>query len=352
VAIQRSRTAVAAALALATTLALTACSKPGPAGGPGATDASTVGPPVTLNLVGYSVAEAANAAAAQEWAKTNEGSNVTFRTSYGASGDQSRAVLNGLAADVVHFSVESDITRLVPDLVDPRWNSGPTKGIISSSLVVFVVRPGNPKNIHGWDDLIKPGIGIVTPNPASSGSARWNALAAWGQVIAAGGTEDQAKDFVTKLYANAVALPASGRDATTAFLGGTGDVYLTYENEAILAKQSGEDLDWVYPDTTLLIENPAAVLKTADPKAQAYLNFVLTPAGQRAFALKGYRPVISGVDTSGIPGVPDPTNPFPTPKKLLTIANDFGGDWAALSKKFFDADTGIVVQIIAGTGKS
>jgi sulfate transport system substrate-binding protein len=252
----------------------------------------------------------------------------------------------------VHFSVESDITRLVPDLVDPRWNSGPTKGIISSSLVVFVVRPGNPKNIHGWDDLIKPGIGIVTPNPASSGSARWNALAAWGQVIAAGGTEDQAKDFVTKLYANAVALPASGRDATTAFLGGTGDVYLTYENEAILAKQSGEDLDWVYPDTTLLIENPAAVLKTADPKAQAYLNFVLTPAGQRAFALKGYRPVISGVDTSGIPGVPDPTNPFPTPKKLLTIANDFGGDWAALSKKFFDADTGIVVQIIAGTGKS
>src|SRR6185369_8188416 len=305
-----------AVIALIAALALTACSKPSPASGDpndGPNDTTTLGTPVTLNLVGYSVAEAANTAAAQEWAKTNEGSNVTFQTSYGASGDQSRAVLNGLAADIVHFSVESDVTRLVPDIVDPSWNSGPTKGIISSSVVVFGVRPGNPKNIRTWEDLIKPGIGIVTPNPASSGAARWNALAAWGQVIDAGGTEDQAKEYVTKLYQNAVSLPASGRDATTAFLGGTGDVYLTYENEAILAKQGGEDLDWVYPDTTLLIENPAAVTKTADPKATAYLNFVLTTAGQRAFALKGFRPVVSGVDTSGIPGVRDPADPFPTP---------------------------------------
>ena len=278
--------------------------------------------------------------------------NVTFQSSYGASGDQSRAVLNGLKADIVHFSVESDVTRLVPDIVDPSWNSGPTKGIISSSIVVFGVRPGNPKNIKTWDDLIKPGVGIVTPNPASSGAARWNALAAWGQVIEAGGTEDDAKEFVTKLYQNAVALPSSGRDATTAFLGGTGDVFLTYENEAILAKQSGEELDWVYPDTTLLIENPAAITKTADPKAQAYLNFVLSPAGQRAFALRGFRPVIDGVDTSGIEGVPDPADPFPAPKTLLTIANSFDGDWAGLSKKFFDANTGIVTQIIAATGNS
>jgi len=347
----RFRIRATAVVALTAALALTACSKPGATGNPGATDTTTAGPPVTLNLIGYSVAEAANTAAAQAWAKTNEGSNVTFKTSYGASGDQSRAVQNGLAADIVHFSVESDITRLVPDIIDPSWNAGPTKGIISSSIVVFVVRPGNPKNIKTWDDLIKPGVGIVTPNPASSGAARWNALAAWGQVIAAGGTEDQAKDYVTKLYNNAVALPASGRDATTAFLGGTGDVYLTYENEAILAKQSGEDLDWVYPDTTLLIENPAAVTKTADPKAQAYLDFVLSPAGQRAFASKGYRPVISGVDTTGIQGVQDPSNPFPTPKKELTIAKDFNGDWAGLSKKFFDANTGIIVQIIAATGK-
>ena len=345
----RSRLKATVVLAITAVFALAACSKPTPAT-PTVTDTSTAGPAVTLNLVGYSVAEAANTAAAKEWAKLNEGRNVTFKTSYGGSGDQSRAVQNGLAADIVHFSVQSDITRLVPAQIDPSWNAGPTKGIISSSIVVFVVRPGNPKNIKTWDDLTKPGVTIVTPNPASSGAARWNALAAWGQVIAAGGTEDQAKAFVTKLYKNAVSLPASGRDATTAFLGGTGDVYLTYENEAILAKQSGEDLDWVYPDTTLLIENPAAVTKTADPRAAAYLNFVLTPAGQRAFALKGYRPVVSGVDTSGIPGAKDANNPFPTPKKLLTVANDFG-DWDTLSKKFFDAKTGIVTLIIAATGK-
>jgi len=341
-----------AVVALAAVLTLTGCSKPVPAGadGPKVNDTTTLGPPVTLNLVGYSVAETANKAAAAEWAKLNEGSNVTFKTSYGASGDQSRAVQNGLAADIVHFSVQSDITRLVPAQIDPSWNSGPTKGIISSSIVVFVVREGNPKNIKTWGDLTKPGIGIVTPNPASSGAARWNALAAWGQVIAAGGTEDQAKDFLTKLYKNAVSLPPSGRDATTAFLGGTGDVFLTYENEAILAKQSGEKLDWVYPDTTLLIENPAAVTKTADPNAKAYLNFVVSPAGQRAFALKGYRPIVTGVDTSGVPGAKDANNPFPAPKKQLTIAKDFAGDWDGLSKKFFDATNGIVVKIIAATG--
>jgi sulfate/thiosulfate-binding protein len=346
----RFRSKAVVAVVLAAGLALTACSKPG---GTNPNAAVTPdGPPVTLNLIGYSVAEAANSAAAAEWAKTSAGVNVTFKTSYGASGDQSRAVQSGLAADVVHFSVESDVTRLVDaGLVEKGWNSGPTKGIISSSIVVFAVRPGNPKNIHTWDDLAKPGIGIVTPNPASSGAARWNALAAWGQVIAAGGTEDQAKEFVTKLYNNAVALPSSGRDATTAFLGGTGDVFLTYENEAILAKQSGEDIDWVYPDTTLLIENPAAVTKTAPAKAQKYLDFVLTPAGQRAFALKGFRPVVSGVDTSGVSGAKDAANPFPTPKKLLTVANDFGS-WSALSKKFFDANTGIIVAIIAATGKA
>src|SRR6185503_3258635 len=163
------------------------------------------------------------------------------------------------------------------------------------------------------------------------------------------GTDDQAKDFLTKLYKNAVSLPPSGRDATTAFLGGTGDVFLTYENEAILAKQSGEKLDWVYPDTTLLIENPAAVTKTADPKAKAYLNFVVSPAGQRAFALKGFRPVVTGVDTSGVPGAKDANNPFPAPKMQLTIAKDFAGDWDGLSKKFFDATNGIVVKIIAAT---
>jgi len=345
----RFRSTAVAALAVAASLALTACSKPTSTVN---ADITPDGPPVTLNLVGYAVPEAAHTAVAAEWAKTSAGVNVTFKTSYGASGDQSRAVVNGLAADIVHFSVESDVTRLVDaGLVAPTWKDNPTKGILSSSVVVIGVRKGNPKNIQGWDDLVKPGIGIVTANPASSGAARWNALAAWGQVIANGGTEEQAYEFVSKLYNNAVALPGSGRDTTTAFLGGAGDVFLTYENEAILANQSGEDIDWIYPDTTLRIENPAAVTVNAPPKAQAYLDFALSPAGQRAFAQKGFRPVVSGVDITGITGVKDPSNPFPEIKKLLTVDDDFGG-WAALTKKFFDSKTGIIVQIIAATGKA
>jgi sulfate transport system substrate-binding protein len=332
------------ALTLAAGLALSAC---GGSGGSGGSGEST-----TLHIVGFAVPEAANKAIAAEWTKTAEGQGVKFETSYGASGDQSRAVVSGLKADYVHFSVSSDVTRLVDaGLVAADWNQAANKGIVSSSVVVLAVREGNPKNISGWDDLIKPGIEIVTPNPASSGAARWNALAAWGHIAANGGTDAQATDYVTKLFANVVALPNSGRDATTSFLGGTGDVLLAYENEAILATQNGEEFDWVLPDTTILIENPGAVLNDANPKAMAWLDFVLSPIGQRQFALKGFRPIIEGVDTSGVEGALDPNNPFPAPKKLLTVANDFES-WPALSKKFFDEDAGIITKIIADSGKA
>jgi sulfate transport system substrate-binding protein len=273
-------------------------------------------------------------------------------TSYGASGDQSRAVVNGLEADYVHFSVTSDVTRLVDaGLVDENWDDGPNKGIVSSSVVVFAVRPGNPRNVRTWEDLAQPGIGIVTPNPASSGAARWNALAAWGSVIEAGGTEDEAAEYLTRLFANVVSLPNSGRDATTSFLSGTGDVLLAYENEVILATQHGEELDWVYPETSLLIENPGAILRDADPKAAEWLAFVLSPAGQRQFVLKGFRPIISGVDTSGVEGARDPADPFPAIENLLTVADDFVS-WSALSSRFFNEETGIIVKIIAESGKA
>ncbi|GAA0708786.1 sulfate ABC transporter substrate-binding protein [Dactylosporangium roseum] len=337
------RIGATAALAIVAGLLLSAC-----AGG----SAASSGDAVTLNIVGYAVPEAANKAIAAEWTKTPAGKGVKFQTSYGASGDQSRAVVAGLKADYVHFSVSSDVTRLVDaGLVDQRWDDGPNKGIVSSSVVVLAVRKGNPKNIKGWDDLIKPGIGIVTPNPASSGAARWNALAAWGHVAANGGTDAQATEYLTRLFANVVALPGSGRDATTAFLGGTGDVLLAYENEAILARQSGEALDWVLPDTTILIENPGAVLKNADPKAKEWLDFVLGKDGQRQFALKGFRPVIEGVDTTGVKGAIDESSPFPAPKTLLTVDKDFES-WSALSKKFFDEKDGVVVKIIAASGKA
>jgi sulfate/thiosulfate transport system substrate-binding protein len=251
----------------------------------------------------------------------------------------------------VNFSLEGDVTRLVDaGLVDASWKEGPTKGIVSDSVVVLVVAAGNPKKITGWDDLIKPGVRIVTPNPASSGSARWNILAAYHQVISAGGTEQQAQDYLAKFFGNVVALPGSGRDATTAFLQGTADVLISYENEAILARQSGESFDYLVPDDTLKIENPGAVLRDADPKAQEYLDFVLRPDGQKIFAGKGFRPVIEGVEVGEVPGANDPADPFPVPKRLFTINDDLGG-WKSVNEKFFADGTGLVPRIQAETGK-
>ena len=306
----------------------------------------------TLHLVGFAVPKEANNAIQAKFAQTEAGQGVVWEESYGASGDQSRAVVNGLAADYVNFSLEGDVTRLVDaGLVADDWNAGPTKGIVSDSAVVIVVPEGNPKGIKGWDDLIKPGVRIVTPNPASSGSARWNILAAYQQVISSGGSEDEAKEYLTSFFKNVVALPGSGRDATNAFLQGTADALISYENEAILARQSGEDFEYVLPDNTLLIENPGAVLKDADPKAEAYLDFVLSPEGQTEFVAKGFRPVVDGVTIPEVTGANDPANPFPEPNHLATINDDLGG-WSAVNKKFFAEDTGLVSQIQKETGKT
>jgi sulfate transport system substrate-binding protein len=305
-----------------------------------------------INIVGFAVPQAANEAIAAAWNKTEAGKGVKFKGSYGASGDQSRAVVDGLDADYVHFSVTSDVTRLVDKgLVSTDWNAGPNKGIVSSSIVVFGVRAGNPKNITTWDDLIKPGVKIVTPNPASSGAARWNALAAWGQVIQRGGTEAEATEYLTKFFENVVALPNSGREATSAFTSGTGDVLMAYENEAILARQNGEKFEYIIPETTLKIENPGAVLKDANPKAAAWLDFVLSKDGQREFALKGFRPIIDGVDYGKVEGANDPANAYPPVKNLLTVDKDFVS-WSDLSKKYFAEETGIVTKIILESGKA
>jgi sulfate transport system substrate-binding protein len=342
------RLTTALALALATSVVLAGCGSDDVAGGdPGSGAGST-----ELSLVGFAVPKAGHDAAQAAFADTPAGEGVRWTTSYGASGDQSRAVVAGLAADLVHFSLEGDVTRLVDEgLVADDWDAGPTKGIITDSVVVLIVRKGNPKDIHGWEDIVQPGVGIVTPNPGSSGSARWNILAAWGHVIANGGSEDDAKAFLTAFFENAVALPGSGRDATTAFTGGTGDVLISYENEAILARQNGEDFEYIVPEETLLIENPAAVTVDADPKAQAYLDFVLSEAGQKEFAKVGFRPVIDGIDPGEVEGANDPSDPFPSIGKLLTIAVDFGG-WSATNDKFFDEETGIVTLIQQATGRS
>ncbi|MEV7397307.1 sulfate ABC transporter substrate-binding protein [Aeromicrobium sp. NPDC092404] len=318
----------------------------------GGADAGSDG--ATLSLVGFAVPKAGNNAAQQAFAKTDEGKGTTWKESYGASGDQSRAVAGGLKADYVHFSLTPDVTRLVDaGLVDKDWNTGPNKGIVTDSVVVLVVRKGNPKNIQGWDDLVKPGVGIVTPNPGSSGAARWNILAAWQHVIAGGGDEKAASDFLAKLFGNVKALPGSGRDATTAFQGGTGDVLISYENEAILARQNGEEIDYIVPDDTLKIENPAAVTTKADPKAKAFLDFVLTKEGQEQYVSKGFRPLdsVEGVTVGSVKGANDEDDPFPTPSKLFTIDGDLGG-WEAVNKKFFDENNGIITKLLADSGKS
>jgi sulfate/thiosulfate transport system substrate-binding protein len=338
----KGRGKIAAAMALTGMLALSAC---------GGGDAAE-GDDRTLSIVGFAVPEAANKNIADEFVKTDEGKGYKFRTSYGASGDQSRAVESGLDADYVHFSVASDVTRLVDaGLVADDWDAGENVGIVSRSVVVFGVRDGNPEGIEDWDDLIKPGVEIVTPNPASSGAARWNALAAYGQVIRKGGTEEEATEYVDKFFGNVVSLPGSGRDATTAFLGGTGDVLMAYENEAILAAQNGEGFEYIIPDTTLLIENPGAILEEADPAAEAWLDFVLSDEGQRQFALTGFRPIRDDVDYGGtVEGAKDPSDPFPTVPDLMTVEEDFGS-WSELSDKFFDEEDGLVTKAIAASGK-
>ncbi|MBO9522368.1 MAG: sulfate ABC transporter substrate-binding protein [Nocardioidaceae bacterium] len=337
----RRRLVALAAAATAAVAALTGCgsSADGSSDGGGA-----------INLVAYSTPQTAFGSIEAAFKKTSEGKGVSFKESYGPSGDQSRAVAGGQPADFVNFSLESDVTRLVDEgLVASDWNAGEHQGIVADSVVVIAVRKGNPKHITGWDDIVKPGVGIVTPNPASSGGARWNTLAAYGHVIADGGSEADAEAYLTKFFKNAVALPGSARDALTSFTNGNGDVLISYENEAILARQKGTDLDYIVPDQTLLIETPAAVTKKAPKVATDWLNFLFTKEAQTDFAKSGYRPVIDGIQTD-VEGANDPSNPFPAPAKLLTVAKDFGG-WPAAQKKFFD-DGGIVPKIQASTGKT
>ncbi|WP_370248315.1 sulfate ABC transporter substrate-binding protein [Nocardioides sp.] len=333
-----------AAVAALSALALTACTSTG--GNESGTD---------VRVVAFSVMENANEPVFEDFKATDAGADVNFVPSYGPSGDQSRSVVNGADADVVHFSLETDVTRLVDaGLVDQNWKDTPTNGIATSSVVVFVVRKGNPENIQGWDDLVKPGIEVVTPNPGSSGSARWNILAAWAHVAGNGGTEEQAKTFVSDLLANTPALPASARDATSAFEEGDQDVLLSYENEAVIAKQNGVDVDYIVPDDTLLIENPAAVTTEASDAGKAFLEFMTSPEAQADYAQAGFRPVIDGVDFGDVEGANDPTDPFPVPPTLFTIDDTFNG-WGEAADTFFadgedGGPVGIITQLIADSG--
>jgi sulfate/thiosulfate-binding protein len=332
-----SRLAVAAALTCAAALAISGCSSSSSGGGSGSK---------TVNLIGFSTPKPAYDALATAFNKTSAGKGVQFAPSYGPSGSQSKAVAAGQKADYVALSVGYDMTSLVPQFVDSNWESTPTKGIGADSVVVICVRPGNPKHITGWDDLIKPGIGIVTADPASSGSAKWNILAAYEHVISEGGSQSDAEAYLGKFFKNTVAKADSGSDAAKTFLSGTGDVLISYESEAITARQAGEKLDYIVPKQSFLIQTPVAVTKTAPTAAKDFLTFVESAAGQKIFASTGWRPALSGVSPGTVKGANDPSNPYPQVQQLKTI-DDLGG-WTKVNDEFF-GDSGIVTKIEGGS---
>jgi sulfate transport system substrate-binding protein len=288
-------------------------------------------------IVSYSTPQEAYEAIIPEFQKTPEGKDVEFSGSYGPSGDQSRAVEAGQEADIVAFSLEPDITRLVEaGIVADDWNANATKGMVTDSVVVFAVRKGNPENIQTWDDLAEPGVEVITPNPFTSGGARWNVMAGYGAQLEQGKSEEEGIQYLRDLFANVSVQDASARDSLQTFTGGKGDVLIAYENEAIAAQQAGEELDYVIPDQTILIENPIAVPTDSDNKkeAEAFVDFLLSDKGQKIYADHGYRPVNEKlVDRKT----------FPTPKQLFTI-EDLGG-WESVTAEFFDPEAGVMAEI-------
>jgi sulfate/thiosulfate transport system substrate-binding protein len=334
----RRRTLPLAAAGLAATLA--AC-------GGGASDvvaadrvAATGGSAGTVRLFAYSAPKVGFDAVIPGFQGTPAGEGVTFEQSYGASGDQSRKVAAGAPADVISFSLEPDVTRLVDaGLVEPDWNAGQHHGVPFGSVVTIIVRKGNPRHVADWDDLLQPGLEVVTPNPFSSGSAKWNLLAPYA-AESDGGTDQRAGlDYVRRLVEDHVRTqPKSAREASEAFLQGTGDALLSYENEALFIERSGEDVEHVTPPSTFKIENPVAVLKRAqDPtQAKAFEDYLYTPAAQRLWAESGFRPVDETVAAEF-------AGTFPQPHKLWTIA-DLGG-WATVDKALFDKDSGSIATI-------
>jgi len=292
-----------------------------------------------ITLVAYSVPEPGWSKVIPAFNASEQGKGVQVITSYGASADQSRGVVEGKPADIVNFSAEPDITRLVKaGKVSADWDKEATKSIPFGSVVTLVVRKGNPKNIRDWDDLLRPGVEVITPSPLSSGSAKWNLLAP-SAAKSGGGRDSRAGiDFISNLVHEHVKLrPGSGRVATAVFVEGSGDVLISYENEAIAAERQGKSVEHVIPPRTFKIENPVAVVSTSPhlDVATAFKNLQYTAAAQKLWAQAGFRPVDPAVAT-------DFRDQYPVPVKLWTIA-DLGG-WSTADPQLFDKNTGSITR--------
>jgi sulfate/thiosulfate transport system substrate-binding protein len=297
-----------------------------------------------VSLVAYSTPKPAYTVLIKDFQATPAGAGVTFTQAYGPSGTEATEVIGGLHATVVNFSTETDMAKLVKaGLVSSSWDTGRTRGMVTDSVVAFIVRKGNPKHIKTWADLVKSGIGVITPNPFSSGSARWNLMAAYGAQLALGKKPAQAKSYLSDLLKHAVAQPTSASTALETFLSGSGTVVLDYEDDALYAKTKGEPVTVIIPPQTILIQNPIAITTNAtNPRAaKAFVSYLESSAAQRVWGQLGYRPVLPKVAA---------TFHFVKPKELFTITR-FGG-WTKASKQFFTPTTGIVAKIESGMGVS
>jgi sulfate/thiosulfate transport system substrate-binding protein len=300
----------------------------------------------SVALVAYSTPKDAYGQIISSFQKTSAGSGSSFSQSYGASGDQARAVAAGQSADVVALSLAPDIELLVgKGLVPKSWGANKYRGIVSDSVVVLVVRDGNPKHIKNWSDLVRPGVQVITPNPFTSGGARWNVMAAYGAQRQAGKTDGQAIAYLKKFFQHVPVQPDSARTATQIFAQGKGDVLLTYENEAKYAEKKGVHTQYYTPRNTLLIETPAALTKTGvkSATAKAFYKYLWSATAQRAFAAQGYRPVVKSVAKS---------YHFYAPKGLFTITTTKLGlnGWTKVNTRFFHPTKGIVAKIEKSLG--
>ena len=291
----------------------------------------------SISLVAYSTPRDAYTKLIPAFTDTAAGKGTSFQQSYGASGEQARAVIAGLKADVVEFSLEPDMTSLVnAGLVAKSWKKEPFHGIVTRSVVVFVVRKGNPKHIRTWNDLVKPGLDVLVTNVQTSGGAKWDVIAAYGAQRKLGKSHAQSVKYLSKLYDHVVSQDKSAREALQTFLAGRGDVLLSYENEAIFAQKHNQPVDFVMPKSTIQIANPIAVVKTSSNKttAGAFVNFLRSKPAQVIFAQNGYRPVLR----SAAKGFS-----FPYPPGVFSI--QWLGGWAKVDKQFFDSRNGIVTKI-------
>lgn len=297
----------------------------------------------TLSVVAYSIPTAVYPKLIAAYQSTPQGKGVNFQTSFAASEVQSKAVAAGLPADVVNFSISTDMDRLVETgQVSKTWDANPYHGIVSKSVVVFVLRNGNPKHIRTWDDLVKPGVQVVFPNPFSSGGARWDVMAAYGAMLREHKTPKQAQAYLQQLFQHNVSQDTSGRNALNTFLSGKGDVLIDYESDAKLAQSQGKPVFYLIPKATLQIETPLAAVNGSNyVAAKQFVSWLYTPAAQTIWAQNGFRSVVPTVEKKF-------AAQFPPRPQLFKIG--YVGGWDKVNKQFFDPTTGIIAKIEQSLG--